>query len=113
MSDSFHETIDFRMREVFEGPDTLRLVLSGELDLAVAGMLGDRLRQLRRAGCDVRLDLAQLDFIDSTGLRELITALAESRSDGWRLEIDPQVSESVRRTVDLAGLHSHFWPDRR
>ncbi len=111
MTDSFHETVDFQMREVFDDPDKVRLVLSGELDLAVAGMLRDRLRQLRKADCDVRLDLAELDFIDSSGFRELITALADSRSDGWRLDIDPHVSEAVRRTVDIAGLHSHFWPD--
>ena len=111
MTGSFHETVDFRMREVFDDPDRVRLVLSGELDLAVAELLGDRLRHLRNAGCDVRLDLAELDFIDSSGLRELITAIADSRSDGWRLEIDPQVSDAVQRTVDLAGLHSHFWPD--
>jgi anti-anti-sigma factor len=113
MTRSFHETVEFRMREVFDDPDGVRLVLSGELDLAVAVILGDRLRQLRKAGCDVRLDLADLDFIDSSGLRELISALAESRSDGWRLDIDPQVTAAVRRTVDIAGLHSYFWPEDR
>lgn len=111
MTDSFGETADFRMREVLEDPDRVRLVLSGELDLAVVGMLADRLRELRKAGRDVRLDLAQLDFIDSSGLRALIAALAESRADGWRLDIDPQVTDAVRRTVDIAGLHSRFWPD--
>ena len=44
MTGSFHETVDFQMREVPDDPDKVRLVLSGELDLAVAGMLGDRLR---------------------------------------------------------------------
>jgi anti-anti-sigma factor len=111
MTGSFHETLEFRMREVFDDPGKVRLVLSGELDLAVAGMLEDRLRQLQKAGCDVRLDLVEFDFIDSSGLRELISALAEYRSDGWRLDIDPQVSKAVRRTVDIAGLHPYFWPD--
>jgi anti-anti-sigma factor len=111
MTGSFHETLEFRMREVVDDAGKVRLVLSGELDLAVAGMLRDRLSQLRKAGCDVRLDLVELDFIDSSGLRELIRALAESRSDGWRLDIDPQVSNAVRRTVDIAGLHPYFWPD--
>jgi anti-anti-sigma factor len=113
MTGLFRETVDFQMREVFDDPDTVRLVLSGELDLAVAEMVGDRLRQLRKAGCDVRLDLAKLEFIDSSGLRELIGALAESRADGWRLDIDPQLSAAVRRTIDIAGLHSHFWPEDR
>jgi anti-anti-sigma factor len=108
---SFHESVEFRMREVFDDPDEVRLVLSGELDLAVAEMLGNRLRQLRDARCDVRLDLAELDFIDSSGLRELIVALEESRSDGWRLDIDPRVSDAVRRTVEIAGLRPHLWPD--
>jgi anti-sigma B factor antagonist len=27
------------------------------------------------------------------------------------LEVDDRVSEPVRRTIDLAGVHSHFWPD--
>lgn len=49
MTGSFEERVDFRMREVFDDPEALRLVLTGELDLTVAEMLGDRLR--RRAPC--------------------------------------------------------------
>jgi anti-anti-sigma factor len=113
MTGSFRETVEFGMREVVDGSDKMRLVLSGELDLAVAAMLGDRLRQLRKAGQDVRLDLGELEFIDSSGLRELIIALEESRSDGWRLDIDPQVSKAVQRTIEMAGLRSHLWPDNR
>jgi anti-anti-sigma factor len=79
----------------------------------VAEMLGNRLGQLRTAGYDVRLDLAELDFIDSSGLRELLVALEESRADGWRLDIHPQVTAAVRRTVEIAGLSSYLWPDGR
>jgi anti-anti-sigma factor len=111
MTGSFEESVEFGMREVFDDPDRVRLVVSGELDLAVASVLGERLRQLRRAGCDVRLDLAEVAFIDSSGLRELIIALAESDADGWRLDIDPRVSDAVRRTVELAGLGAHLWPE--
>lgn len=110
MTGSFHETVGFRMREVFDAPHEVRLILSGELDLAVAEMLRSRLTQLRKAGCDVRLDLAELDFIDSSGLRELLVALDESRSDGWRLDIDAQVTDAVRRIVEIAGLRSYLWP---
>jgi anti-anti-sigma factor len=111
MTGSFRENVEFRMREVFDDPEAVRLVLSGELDMAVAEMLGDRLRRLRNEGYDVRLDLAELEFIDSSGLRELIIALAEARCDGWRLDIDPQMTGPVRRTIEVAGLHSHLWPD--
>ena len=110
MTGSFNESIEFQMREVFDDPEGVRLVLSGELDLAVAGMLGDRLRMLRREGHAVRLDLAGLEFIDSSGLRELIKALSEARSDGWQLDVDPHLTDPVRRAVELAGLQPHLWP---
>jgi len=111
MTGAFEESVEFRMREVFDDPDAVRLVVTGELDLAVAGMVGDRLRRLRNEGYAVRLDLAELEFIDSTGLRELIVAVSESRSNGCRLVIEPRLTEAVRRTVELAGLHPHLWPD--
>jgi anti-sigma B factor antagonist len=111
MTGAFEESIEFRMCERFDDPDGVRLVLTGELDLAVAEMLGSRLRQLRNEGYDVRLDLSELEFIDSSGLRELIVAVSEARSDGWRLEIDPHMTKPVRRTVEIAGLRSHLWPD--
>ncbi len=111
MTGSFHESVEFGMREVFDDSEAVRLVVSGELDMAVAQMLGDRLSRLRNEGYAVRLDLTELDFIDSSGLRELIVALDEARSDGWRLDIDPHVTATVRRTVEIAGLSSYLWPD--
>ena len=60
MTGSFEQSVEFGMQELFDDPDAVRLVVSGELDLAVAAMLGDRLRQLGREGHAVRLDLAEL-----------------------------------------------------
>lgn len=111
MTGSFEETVEFCMREGFDDPDVVRLRLSGELDLAVAKILGDRLRTLRNHGYAVRLDLAELDFIDSSGLVELILAMSEARSDAGRLAIDPEITEPVRRAIEVAGLHSRLWPD--
>jgi anti-sigma B factor antagonist len=111
MTGSFEQRVDFQMREVPDGPEAVQLVLSGELDLAVAEVLRERLRMLRNQGYAVRLDLSELEFIDSSGLRELIIAVAESQSDGWRLDIDPQITAPVRRTLDIAGLTSYLWPD--
>lgn len=111
MTGSFEESVGFGMREAFDDPDGLRLVLCGEPDLAVAEMLGDRLRMRRNEGYAVRVDLAGLEFIDSSGLRELIVAVSDARSYGWQLDIDPHITEPVRRAVELAGVHSHLWPD--
>jgi anti-anti-sigma factor len=111
MSGAFEQSVEFGMRESFDDAGAVRLVVTGELDLAVAGMFGDRLRMLRDAGHAVRLDLAELEFIDSSGLRELMIALDEARSNGWRLDVEPQVKATVRRTVEMAGLTSYLWPE--
>src|SRR5437588_7330945 len=61
----------FDIEERQEG-DWTRLRLVGELDLAAASGLEDRLRQLSEANKRVRVDLSKLDFIDSSGIRLLI-----------------------------------------
>ena len=111
MGGAFEESVEFRMREVLDEAGAVRLILGGELDLAVARRLEERLRMLRDEGYSVRLDLTELDFIDSSGLRALIAAVSEARSDGWRLEIDPQLTATVRRTVEISGLRARLWPD--
>jgi anti-sigma B factor antagonist len=103
--------LPFRMEEHFERDRELRLALIGELDLAVTPELAERLRELRKGGYTVHLDLSSLEFMDSTGLRELISAVSESRRDGWRLEVGRQMTEPVRRVIDLVGARSFFWPD--
>jgi anti-sigma B factor antagonist len=110
MGSPLETSVRFAMRERFEPDGGLRLVLSGELDLSVVQALADRLTRLRNEGYVVRVDLSQLEFIDSSGLRELIVALQARRHAG-RVEVDHRVSEPVRRTIDLAGVRSHFWPD--
>jgi anti-anti-sigma factor len=98
------------MEEHFERDDSLRLALVGELDVAVVAQLSARLRELRKGGYVVRLDLARLHFIDSSGLREIIRAVADSRRDGWRLDVDEPVGEHVARTIDLVGARPLLWP---
>jgi len=111
MGSLLERSIRFGMREDFEADGTLRLALSGELDLSVAQALADRLMRLRDEGYAVRVDLSQLEFIDSSGLRELIGAASQARHDGGQLEIDPELSEPVQRAIDIAGVGPQFWPD--
>ena len=80
------------------------VALYGELDLATAP---DVQRELDRAEAsdarEIVLDLSGLRFIDSTGLRLVLTAHARSRSDGDRLRL-LRGSEPVHRVFDLCGL---------
>jgi anti-anti-sigma factor len=94
------------IQETRESPRSVRLALSGELDLASAPALEGRLAQLRGERQSVHLDLAKLEFIDSTGIRLLIDALNDARQDGWNLEIGPELSPPVSRVFELV------WMDR-
>ena len=100
----------FRIEERFDDDGVVRLALFGELDLSVSEEFRHRLGELRRGGLDVRLDLSGLEFIDSSGLRELIGAVSNSRRDGWRVEVGTDVQRTVRRLIDLVGVGSHIWP---
>jgi anti-anti-sigma factor len=63
------------------------IALSGELDLAGAPSVAARVDALRGNGRPARVvvDLSQLEFCDSTGLRALIGAATEVRAAGGRL----------------------------
>jgi anti-anti-sigma regulatory factor len=65
-----------RINERVDRDGALRLAVAGELDLAVIDVLHVRLVALKQHGHRVRLDLAELEFIDSTVLRELLLAVA-------------------------------------
>lgn len=69
--------------------------LTGELDLASAPVLENRLERLRAENQPVRLDLSRLGFMDSTGIHVLIRAFNHSRADGWQFEVDPDLSAQV------------------
>lgn len=101
----------FQMAESLDESGVLCLSLIGELDLAVADELAVRLGQLQERGLEVRLDLTRLDFIDSTGLRELMCALDPPGADGPRVTIGTEMTRAVRRVVDLVGVGPCFRPD--
>lgn len=88
----------------------LRLGLVGELDIASASQLEQRLRALAERGDPVLLDLGRLQFIDSSGLRELVRAVSDARRDNWNLELSTTLSPQVRQIIDLLELRELFWP---
>jgi anti-anti-sigma factor len=88
-----------------------RLRLLGELDLSVSEDLAERLRGLRRAGENVRLDLSELEFVDSSGIRTLVMELREARQQGSRLEVAREVAPGVQKLVRILGVGSVLWPE--
>jgi anti-sigma B factor antagonist len=79
------------------------LIVHGELDIATAPALARLIGRMRRLGHAVVLDLAEVTFIDSTGLSALMDAYFEARSGGPEFSIR-QPSAAVRRVVALAGV---------
>jgi anti-anti-sigma factor len=91
------------IREVISEGDH-RLEISGELDLASAGRLQTALEALRSGEITaVIIDLSEVSFMDSTGLRAVLVGhrLCEERGYDFRLIPGPP---AVQRLFELAGL---------
>ncbi len=88
----------------------VRLTLVGELDIAVADRVEERLRHLREDDRPVRLDLSELEFIDSSGVRAIVLGLRHARQGGHQLEVDRRISSTVARMIEIMGIGSQLWP---
>lgn len=85
----------------------LGLVLAGEIDAHTAPSLVDHLDPLPDGTGDVVLDIAGVDFMDSSGLRVLIEAHDRARAAGRRLVLRSP-SGVVRRLFEVSGLSEHL-----
>ncbi len=77
------------------------VAVAGELDLATAPRLEAELSGAQAAGLEVTLDLAGLEFFDSTGLTLLLRASERARQHGGGLELvapSPCVQDVVALT---------------
>ena len=88
--------------------DRVILALRGELDLANAALLQGELDGAEIAPAPiVVLDLQQLKFIDSTGLRVLLTAHERARERGQEFAVT-RGSEQVQRLLGITGVNEHL-----
>ena len=85
---------------------TAMVQLCGELDLSTAPRLDELFASLADEGVlDVTVDLADLDFIDSSGLQVLVVGLKRLREQGGDLGLrSPR--PSTRRVLEITGLTS-------
>lgn len=91
------------LRSAREG-DVHTISIAGELDLATADDVERELERVEAtdAGAIV-LDLSNLTFMDSTGVRLLMTANARSRADTNRLTLI-RGTPAVQRVLELSGV---------
>ncbi len=87
-----------------DGADgTARVRLHGELDLSTVPALEARVASLRADGAArIVLDLEELEFIDSTGLRMILELDGEAARDGFTLALVPG-GEAVQRVFEVTG----------
>jgi anti-sigma B factor antagonist len=107
---------DASERELQDGTLTLRVTedrsrvtvkLLGELDMANAPTLETALEQVEAEPRPMRIDLSELEFIDSTGIALLVAA--HHRLEGSdRLRLVPSRSSGVRRVLSLTGLDTEL-----
>lgn len=96
--------MNIEMREV-EG--VLVVALAGEVDLQHSPRLRKTLMELMFQGRDVMVEMAAVDYIDSSGVAGLVEAFQMARSHNTRLVL-VAVSEPARRVLHLARLDRVF-----
>lgn len=94
---------DFSVEERRQGAAAI-LVVSGELDLRTSPELERRLGQAFDAGVElVILDLRQIEFMDSTGLRVLLSSHQRAQESGRRFAL-VRGADQVERVLTLTGV---------
>jgi anti-anti-sigma factor len=81
------------------------VVIRGELDLATAPELEAAIQGRLDEGRDVVVDLRELEFMDSTGLRVLVSAHARVEGTEQRfLIVRPLPGAPIERILAVAGV---------
>ena len=82
----------------------MQLALRGELDLSTVDKVERELRRIEAGGAALLvLDLSQLTFLDSTGLRLIVSADQRARKSGRRLGI-VRGPPTVQRVFSITNL---------
>jgi len=90
--------------EIQQGEDLVEVSLQGELDLSTVEKVEQELRRVEDRGEKLLvLNLAGLSFLDSTGLRLMVTTDQRARQEGRRLAI-VKGPESVHRVFTITKL---------
>jgi anti-sigma B factor antagonist len=83
------------------------VALRGEIDAHSAPGLADRFSTLPAGDDDVVIDMAEVSFMDSSGLRVLLDLHQRAGQAGRRLVLLTP-SQTVTRLLEVSGLLDHF-----
>lgn len=96
----------FEISEAIRGSAAL-LSLTGELDMQTTETLARRIDgSLEQQPTALILDLRELAFMDSSGLRFLIELNERAQSDGWRLTLIAPRHEAAKIILRTTGAET-------
>jgi anti-anti-sigma factor len=94
--------------DVTERPDRqVFAVIAGELDITTADELRAGLRDAAAGGGSLCIDLAGIDFVDSSGLGALVKLHNTAEEHGTELELR-NVPSKVQRLLEITKLSDLF-----
>jgi anti-sigma B factor antagonist len=100
--DRFHPPV-FSLEVTADEDGRSTVSVGGELDLATAEQFTATVRSALADGA-VRIDLAEVSFMDSAGVRALNTALREAAENSHELLVSPRMQPAVVQILDLTGM---------
>jgi anti-anti-sigma factor len=101
--------ISEKRMEIFEKKegDRLILFLKGSLDALTAPLLRQKFEQIKNSTANLTLDLSELKYISSAGLRVFIIMMKWIKAEKGKFSICP-VSDDVRDIFNTAGFLDLF-----
>ena len=79
----------------------VRVEVRGEVDLVSAPEFGEELRHQIAAGKNVVLDFSQTSFMDSSGVRALVSAIHQCEAGGRTLVVQGELPHQLRRLFEI------------
>lgn len=104
------KSMNYAKIEVSRHQRTVELSLTGELDLGTAALLVREIEQRLEDGARVfRVDLRNVSFLDSAGVKALLCCLRSVRVRGGRMLL-ARPSTQVRRIFSALGFECFLLP---
>jgi anti-sigma B factor antagonist len=102
-----HTRIEHLRVDVRCEPDRVVVGVHGELDLASAPLLQSEIDAAEADGTALVLDLEDVQFIDSTGLRAILAAHTRSQEHGREFAVT-RGSQQVQRLLSITRAGEHL-----
>ena len=94
--------------EVEPERDAVRVCPQGEVDLSTTGAIREKFEEMSALGFRrVALDLRDVTFLDSTGVRLALELCESSRAAGWEFAVI-EGPAAVQRVFELTGVRSRI-----